>query len=230
MSSALFKTLDMDYNYAHKDTLEGERQTPTAQFNNVRLSEEIEKIRMSACSREIPVSDSETLTFLTTLLTALQPKKILEIGTAVGVSAATMLSVCGSAHITTIEKNESFYAEAQENFKILGKTQHVSVILGDAAEILPTLSGQFDFIFLDGPKVQYVRYLPELIRLLRRGGTLLADDVLLFGYVTGEEEVPKKRKMLVQHVKEYISAVTTDQNLRTTVLNIGNGLAMSVKI
>lgn len=219
----------MNFDYAHKDTSEGERITPTAQFNIIELPEGIEKIRQSACAREIPVSDRETLTFLLTLLSALQPRKILEIGTAVGVSAAAMLSVCPDAHITTIEKSENFYNEAQENLKTLGKTQHVSAILGDAADILPTLDDSYDFIFLDGPKVQYVKYLPELKRLLNAKGTLLADDVLLFGYVTGEEAVPKKRKMLVNHIKEYISAVTSDPEVYTTVINIGNGLALSVK-
>lgn len=218
-----------DFNYAHKDTSEGERQTPTAQFNNVALPEEVEKLRLSACAREIPVSDRETLTFLTTLLSALQSKKILEIGTAVGVSAAAMLSVCKGAHITTVEKNGQFYAEAQKNFEKLNMSSQITQILGDAGEVLKKLSEPFDFIFLDSAKVQYVKYLPDLKRLLNANGVLLADDVLLFGYVTGEVPVPPKRKMLIEHVKEYISAVTADGELNTTIINIGNGLAMSVK-
>ena len=78
--------------------------------------------------------------------------------------------------------------------------------------------------------MQYVKYLPHLKKLLNKGGVLAADDVLLFGYVTGEEEVPKKRKMLVEHVKEYITAVTNDCELQTTILNLGNGVALSVKL
>lgn len=219
----------MEYGYAHFDTAAGERPTPTAQFNKARFGEELESILRSASEREIPVSDRETLTFLAALLSALKPKKILEIGTAVGASAAAMLSVCENAHITTVEKNEKFYAEALENFKKLGKTQHVSAILGDAAEVLPTLEGEYDFIFLDGAKVQYVKYIPDLKQLLKKGGTLLADDVLLFGYVSGERETPPKRRMLVKHIKEYIEAVTRDPELYTVVINTGNGLAMSVK-
>ena len=219
----------MEYNYAHKDTSEGERPTSTAQFNRVKLPDKIESIRADACSREIPVSDLETLTFLETLLSALQPERILEVGTAVGVSAAAMLSVCKSAHITTIEKDEKFFREAAENFVNLNISPHVSQILGDAGEVLKSLDKQFDFIFLDSAKVQYVKYLPDLKRLLAPRGVLLADDVLLFGYVTGESPVPPKRRMLVEHIKEYIQAVTGDDELTTTIINIGNGLALSVK-
>lgn len=219
----------MIFDYAHKDTSEGERQTCTAQFNNIILPEEVEKLRTFACEREIPVSDRETLTFLSTLLSALQPQNILEVGTAVGVSAAAMLSVCKNAHITTIEKREEFFLEAAENFKKLGISSQITQISGDAGEKLSTLEGQFDFIFLDSAKVQYVKYLPDLKRLLKPHGVLLADDILLFGYVTGESPVPPKRRMLVEHIKEYISAVTSDNGLTTTIINLGNGLALSVK-
>ena len=219
----------MIFDYAHKDTSEVERQTCTAQFNNIILPEEVEKLRLSACGREIPVSDRETLTYLLTLLSALQPQKILEVGTAVGVSAAAMLSVCKNAHITTIEKREEFVVEADENFKKLGISSQITQISGDAGDKLKTLEGQFDFIFLDSAKVQYVKYLPDLKRLLKHHGVLLADDILLFGYVTGESSVPPKRRMLVEHIKEYIFAVTSDNGLTTTIINLGNGLALSVK-
>lgn len=217
------------FDYAHKDTSEGERPTSTAQFNNAKLPKEVEELRLDACSREIPVSDKETLTFILTLLSAMQPNRILEVGTAVGVSAAAMLSVCKNAHITTIEKSQNFFTEAQKNFKKLNISPQISQIYGDAGEVLNTLKGQFDFIFLDSAKVQYVKYIPHLKRLLKPNGVLLADDILLFGYVTGEIPVPPKRKMLVEHIKEYISVVTSDEELITTVINIGNGLALSVK-
>lgn len=220
----------INYTYAHKNTEGGERQTPTAQFNKPRLSEQIQELRKSAFEREIPVSDDETLCFLQTLLAIKQPQKILELGTAVGISAAAMLSVCHNAHITTIERDESFYNEALKNFKDLGISQNVTAILGDAGEEIKKTENTFDFIFLDCAKVQYVKYLPQLKKLLNKGGVLAADDVLLFGYVTGEEEVPKKRKMLVEHVKEYITAVTRDNELQTTILNLGNGVALSVKL
>lgn len=220
-----------NFSYAHKNTQDGERVTPTAQFNKPQISEEIQKLRLSAFNREIPVSDDETLCFLQTLLSALKPENILELGTAVGISGAVMLNTCKNAHLTTVERDKNFYEEAQANFKNLKLTNRVTQILGDAGEAILTLpENSFDFIFMDCAKVQYVKYLPRLKQLLKRGGALLADDVLLYGYVTGEEEVPPKRKMLVRHIKEYITAVTNDGELQTTIINTGNGAALSVKL
>jgi len=220
-----------NFSYAHKNTQFGERETATSAFNSPRISTKIQNIREDAFLREIPVSDGETLCFLQTFLSAAKPENILELGTAVGVSGAVMLDVCKNARLTTIERDKNFYNEAAENFKNLGLSPCVTQILGDAGEEIEKLPANFyDFIFMDCAKAQYVKYLPCLKRLLKKGAALAADDVLLYGYVSGEVEVPKKRKMLVEHIKEYIAAATQDCELQTTVLNIGNGVALSVKI
>lgn len=220
-----------DFNYAHKNTQEGERATKTAPFNKPQIEEEIQSLRLNAFNKEIPVSDDETLCFLQTFLAALKPENVLELGTAVGLSGAVMLQTCPYAHLTTVERDENFYKSATENFEELDLSGRVTAILGDAGEEIEKLpENQFDFIFLDCAKVQYIKYLPRLKKLLKKGGVLVADDVLLFGYVTGEAEAPKKRRMLVTHIKEYLSAVTADKELYTSVLDIGNGVAMSVKI
>lgn len=106
----------------------------------------------------------------------------------------------------------------------------VCAVLGDAGEEIQKLDKEYDFIFLDCAKVQYVKYLPRLKQLLKKGGTLVADDVLLYGWITGETPVPPKRRMLCTHVREYLDAVTSDEELGTTILNIGDGVALSVKI
>ena len=219
-----------EFGYAHKNTQGGERTTKTAPFNKPQIEEEIQALRLNAFQKEIPVSDDETLCFLQTFLSALKPRNILELGTAVGASGAVMLRTCSLAHLTTVERDENFYKAAVENFKNLNLSERVTAILGDAGEEIEKLpENTFDFIFLDCAKVQYIKYLPRLKKLLKTGGVLAADAVLLFGYITGEEEVPKKRKMLVEHIKEYLSAVTDDSELYTTVLDIGNGVAISVK-
>ena len=220
----------MEFSYAHKNTENGERTTRTAQFNKPRISEEIQKIRELAFANEIPVSNGETLNFLVTVLSAVKPKNILELGTAVGVSGAVILQTCPAAKLTTVERDKGFYESAAHNFTALGLADRVTSVLGDAGEVIGNLKEEYDFIFLDCAKVQYIKYLPRLKELLKKGGVLVADDVLLFGYVTGEEEVPKKRKMLVEHIKEYVQAATHDNELQTTVFDIGDGVALSVKL
>ena len=215
--------------YAHFDTSGGERNTATAKFNRPEISEELQRLRESAFKRSIPTADDETLNFLITVLRALQPKNILELGTATGISGIAMLNTCTEAHLTTIERDKNFYKEAQENFKCFGVDMRVDAIEGDACTEIDMLSGTYDFIFMDCAKVQYIKLLPRLKKLLSRGGVLLADDILLFGWLTGEAEVPKKRKMLYEHICEYVQAVTNDTELSTTVINIGDGLALSVK-
>lgn len=216
--------------FAHFDTSKGERKTATAKFNRPRISEGLQRLREGAFEREIPTADDETLSFLMTYLASLQPESILEIGTATGISGIAMLEICPKAHLTTIEKNERFFEEAERNFKCFGVDMRVNAILGDAGEAIDMLTGAYDFIFMDCAKVQYIKLLPKLKGLLKCGGALIADDVLLFGWLTGEAEVPLKRRMLFKHICEYVHAVTEDKELATTIINIGDGLACSVKL
>ena len=218
------------YTYAHNDTSTPERESRTISLNKFNFSDLVREIRSNAFGRGIPVSSDETLAYLCTCALMAKPKNILEIGTAVGISGICMLEQCTAAHLTTVEYNPDFAAEAEANFARAHMSDRATVIRGDAAEVLPALKGEFDFIFLDGPKVQYIKYLPHLKRLLSKGGTLFADDVLLYGWVNGERETPKKRKMLVEHIREYIAAVTHDDELYTIVLDVGNGVALSIKL
>lgn len=217
-------------NYAHYDTSDGERSTPTAKFNKPKIPDKLHGLRRSAFKRSIPTADDETLNFLITVCRALKPENILELGTATGISGLAMLDACPEAHLTTVEKNEEFFKEANDNFKCFQVDMRVNAIYGDAGAALDMLDGAYDFIFMDCAKVQYIKYLPKLKKLLKRGGVLLADDILLFGWITGEEEIPKKRKMLAQHICEYVQAVTNDAELCTSIINTGDGLALSVKL
>lgn len=219
----------MDFSYPHNDTSRPERPSRTGNINKLRASALVNEIRQSAYLRHIPVSTAETLQFLCLQAAAVGAKNLLEIGTAVGASGIALLETCSQAKLTTIEKNGDFAAEAEANFKRAGLEGRVTLLKGDAAELLDGLKGPFDFIFLDGPKVQYVKWLPRLKGLLRVGGLLAADDVLLYGWVNGEEEVPPKRKMLVQHVREYLDAVLGDNDLLSYVADVGDGICLSVK-
>ncbi|MBQ8374256.1 MAG: O-methyltransferase [Clostridia bacterium] len=200
----------------------------TASLVKLNIDETLASLRASALQRGIPVADDETLQFLLLTVSALRPKKILEIGTAVGLSAAAMLQACPEAKLTTIELEEERYEEAKKNFSLLGVADRVTAHLGDAGEILAMMDGQYDFVFLDGPKAQYEKYLFDLKRLMKRGATLFSDDVLLFGWVSGEEETPQKRRSIVEKIRSYLETVTNDPDFITSVLDIGDGVALSV--
>ena len=219
----------MDFSYPHNDTSRPERPSRTAGLNKLNVSEEVRKIRESAFARGIPVSSDETLQFICLQAAAAGASNILEVGAAIGASGAALLQCCPSARLTAIEKNGHFAAEAQANFDRLGLSDRVRLIEGDAADILGGLEGGYDFVFLDAAKVQYVKWLPRIRQLLAPGGLLIADDVLLYGWVNGEEQVPKKRRMLVQHIREYLEAVLSDGGLTSYVADIGDGLCISLK-
>ena len=169
----------------------------TASLVKLHIDEKIAARRADALARGIPVADDETLNFLLLTLRIAKPKRILEIGTAVGLSTLAMLLECPTARLTTIELEEERYQEAKKNFEEFGVTDRVTAHLGDAGEILSMMDGEFDFVFLDGPKAQYEKYLFDLKRLMKQGGILFADDVLLYGWVSGEEPTPQKRRSIV---------------------------------
>ena len=200
----------------------------TAELVQLHIDESLVALRKSALERGIPVADDESLNYLLLNVAAFQPKKILEIGTAVGLSALAMLSVCKNAHITTIECEEERWIEAKKNFRSYGVLEQITAHLGDAGEILNMMSGTFDFIFLDGPKAQYVRYLPDLKRLLNKGGILFSDDVLLYGWVDGKEPTPQKRHSIVDKIRLYLQTLSADKDFITSVIDIGDGVAVSV--
>ncbi|MBQ8230199.1 MAG: O-methyltransferase [Clostridia bacterium] len=200
----------------------------TASLVKLHIDERIAKKRAEALARGIPVADEETLNFLLVTLAMTKPVRILEIGTAVGLSSIAMLQACKNARLTTIELEEERYLEAKENFKEFGVAERVTAHLGDAGEILAMMDGQFDFVFLDGPKAQYEKYLFDLKRLMKKGGILFADDVLLYGWVSGAEPTPQKRHSIVDKLRSYLHTVTSDGDFITSVLDIGDGVALSV--
>ncbi len=200
----------------------------TASLVQLNIDERIANRRADALARGIPVADDETLNFLLLTLAAFKPTRILEIGTAVGLSSVAMLQACPTARLTTMELEEERYQEAKQNFADFGVAERVNAYLGDAGEILAMMDGEFDFVFLDGPKAQYEKYLFDLKRLMKKGGILFADDVLLYGWVSGVEPTPQKRHSIVDKIRSYLDTVTKDKDFITSVLDVGDGVALSV--
>ena len=199
-----------------------------ASLVKLHIDERLKALRTDALARGIPVTDEETLNYLLLMLSASRPRRILEIGTAVGLSAAAMLLRCPAAHVTTIELEEERYLEAKQNFERFGISSRVTCYLGDAGEILSMMDGRFDFVFLDGPKAQYEKYLFDLKRLMPTGGVLFADDVLLYGWVSGEQPAPQKRHSIVDKLRGYLANISAGEDFITSVLDVGDGVAVSV--
>lgn len=200
----------------------------TASLVQLNIDERIKEKRAAALERGIPVADDETLNFLLLTLAAVKPQRILEIGTAVGLSSVAMLYACPTARLTTMELEEERYLEAKENFVEFGVSDRVNAYLGDAGEILAMMDGEFDFVFLDGPKAQYEKYLFDLKRLMKKGAVLFADDVLLYGWVNGAEPTPQKRHSIVDKIRSYLDTITKDKSFITSVIDLGDGVALSV--
>ncbi len=200
----------------------------TASLVKLNIDDRISARRTDALSRGIPVADDETLNFLLLTLRMAKPLRILEIGTAVGLSAVAMLNECPNARLTTLELEEERYLEAKQNFSDFGVSDRITAHLGDAGEILSMMDGEFDFVFLDGPKAQYEKYLFDLKRLMKPGAVLFADDVLLYGWVSGEEPTPQKRHSIVDKIRSYLDTITSDKDFITSVLNVGDGVALSI--
>ena len=150
-------------------------------LTRLRTDGRILKLREALKDRRDPVCEDEVLNYLLMTVRALAPAEILEIGTAEGLSGAAMLLEAPSARLTTIEADEDRYLKAKENFAALGLSSRARCVLGDAADVLPALDGPFGLIFLDGPKAQYVHYLPDLKRLLREGGASTAAETNICG-------------------------------------------------
>ncbi len=195
----------------------------------LRIDERLRALRERALRVRDPSTPDDVLRLLLGVARMCAPNRILEIGTAEGLTSVALLCECPSARLTTVETDEERYRRALTNLDDFGVRGRANCILGDAADVLSSLEGEFELIFLDGPKVQYVKYLPECKRLLAPHGVLFADDVLLCGWVSGKNPVPPKRRMLVKHIREYLTAVCRDEDFITSILEVGEGVALSVK-
>lgn len=181
-----------------------------------------------ANERGIPVIPHETAKFIDFFTATIQPKHILEIGTAIGFSASLMAQhLQTDGHLTTIDRYEKMYERAKENFKKLGLDDRITLIEGDAADVLPTLEGKFDLIFMDSAKAKYIEFYPECMRLLRQGGVLIIDDVFQGGTVLDDEsEIPKRVRKIHRKLNELLDTVLQDPHNRSTLVPLGDGLLM----
>ncbi len=198
---------------------------------DTRNSEILEMIEKEALASSVPIIRREMQSFLKTLLLIRKPMRILEVGTAVGFSALLMSEYAPEGcRITTIENYEKRIPAALENFRRAGKEEKITLIEGDAAEVLKTLEGPYDFIFMDAAKGQYIHYLPEVLRLLPEGGVLVSDNVMQDGEVIESRfAVERRNRTIHARMREYLYELKHNDALVTSIIPLGDGAAVSVK-
>ena len=192
----------------------------------------LDRVETEARREDVPIIRKETSAFLKMLVAAKRPERILEVGTAVGYSALLMCRVMPeNCRITTIEKFPPRIAAAKANFREAGEEERISLLEGDAGDILKGLTGPYDFIFMDAAKGQYIHWLPEILRLLPEGGILLSDNVLQDGDVIQSRfAVERRDRTIHKRMRDYLFALTHDSRLQTSVVPVGDGAAVSVKM
>lgn len=191
----------------------------------------LEAIEKEALQSHVPIIRKETQSFLKVLLAIKKPRRILEIGTAVGFSALLMSEYApGDCHITTIENYKKRIPVARENFRRAGRNDRITLLEGDAAKVLKELEGPYDFIFVDAAKGQYIYYLPEVLRLLEAGGVLVSDNVMQDGEVIESRfAVERRNRTIHARMREYLYELKHTEELLTSILPLGDGVAVSVR-
>ena len=187
----------------------------------------IEQIKEKALNDHVPIIMDDTLEVMEKYMIDLKPKRILEIGTAVGYSA-----ICFSKYLTedgiidTIERDSERVKEAKQNIENMNLEDKINIYEGDAVEILPTLNEKYDMVFIDAAKGKYPFFLKEALRMLSENGIIFADNILYKGYVMSDYNKHKQRTA-VRNLREYIKEVSENPNLDTEILEVGDGLAIS---
>ncbi len=195
---------------------------------NTPFLDEIEK---NALETQVPVIRKSMQSLLKFLLALSKPRNILEVGTAIGFSALLMSEYGpGDCHITTIEKYDKRIPAARENFRRAGAEDRITLLEGDAADLLKNLEGPYDLIFMDAAKGQYIFFLPDILRLLVPGGLLVSDNVLQDGdIVESRFAVTRRNRTIHARMREYLYELKHHPLLETVVLPVGDGAALSVR-
>ena len=190
----------------------------------------IEQIKEKALEDHIPIIMDDTLEVVGKILEDKKPDRILEIGTAVGYSAIRFSKYLNeNGYIDTIERDEERVLEAKQNIKDLNLEEKIHLYEGDALEVLPTLTGPYDVVFIDAAKGNYPIFLSEALRMLASHGIIVADNVLYKGYVMSDYNKHKQRTA-VRGLREFLKELTENENLTTEILEVGDGLAISKKM
>lgn len=200
-------------------------------FGRDRKSEALRAIEKEAQEHDVPIIRSETQELLRILLKMNRPKRILEVGAAIGFSSVFMAENTGEdTVITTIENYPPRIARAKENIAMAGMEDRITLLAGDATDLLKELESGYDMIFMDAAKGQYIHFLPEVMRLLEPGGILVSDNVLQDGDIFQSRYGIRRRNHTIHsRMRDYLYALTHHEQLDTVILETGDGMTISVK-
>lgn len=192
----------------------------------------VAQIEIEALQDQVPIIRRETKELIKVLILMKQPLNILEVGTAVGFSSIYMSEYIGDeSHITTIEKYEPRVIKARENIKLAGKEDKITLIDGDASDVLKSLDGSYDMIFMDAAKGQYINFLPDILRLLSKNGVIISDNVLQDGDVLESHfTVNKRNRTIHSRMREYLYTLKNLEGMETAIVPIGDGVAISTRV
>lgn len=190
--------------------------------------DEFKELEEFAKENKVPIIQKEGAKFLEFMVSMKQPKRILELGTAIGYSAILMHKAAkGDCHITTIERDDNMFNYATENIKKYNLENSIEIIKGDCLEVLESLDGKFDLIFMDAGKGHYNHFLPHCLRLLDDKGIIIADNVLFRGMVASDDLVKRRKITIVKRMRTYLELVSRNDDLITTVIPMGDGIALT---
>ena len=192
----------------------------------------LDELEKRAKADDVPIIRKDTQALLKFLMAQSRPVNILEVGCAIGFSALLMAEYSGpDTRITTIEKFEKRIPIAKENFIQYDKNNKITLLEGDATEILKTLSPGYDFIFMDAAKGQYINFLPDCLRILNKGGLLVSDNVLQDGDVIESRfAVTRRDRTIHARMREYLYELKHNDSLNTVILTVGDGMTLSVRL
>ena len=197
-----------------------------------KRSEFLENLRKKSALEEsyAPIVQKSTEQLIITLLKILKPRRVLEIGTAVGYSAILMAdNLPEDSTIVTVERYKKHADIAVDNVFAAGYEKKIRVVEGEAAEVLHWLDEGFDFVFLDAAKGQYIEFLPDIMRVLNNGGVLLSDNILYHGMIEDEDKVERRKITIVKRLHMYLEEIMNNESLTTSIIPIGDGVALSIK-
>ncbi len=189
----------------------------------------LRKLRDDAEEEGVPIITKDTEGFMSVLLTIHKPKKILEIGTAIGYSGIFFASLIPKTQVVSIEMDDNMYLRARENIKKSGMTDHITDLKGDARNIIADLDETFDMIFIDAAKGHYTSFFKESLRLLKPEGVIVSDNVLYRGMTASNAFLIKRKRTIVKRMREYLAYISNHPEFETAVLSIGDGIAVSAR-